>query len=101
MRSPFGETVLRNSAAVFSSFANKSVASVNASTTVGTPIPITGIPIVFLSRHKRLLPTPAPGEIPLSLICIVQPRRERLLDASLSQNSRRNNRNRTQSVKSG
>ena len=39
--------------------------------TVGTPMAITGIPRVFLLISKRLLPTPEPGWIPVSVIWIV------------------------------
>ena len=61
-----------------------SIASVCASTTVGTPIAITGTPTVSLVILVRWLPTPAPGEIPVSLICSVQPSLSVLREASAS-----------------
>ena len=50
-----------------------SLTMVNASITVGTPILITGIPIVLLLISGLLLSTPDPGEIPVSEICMVVP----------------------------
>ena len=43
-----------------------SAAMVAASTTIGTPIAITGIPKVFWLISFRAFPTPAPGTIPVS-----------------------------------
>ena len=42
-----------------------------ASTTVGTPIAITGIPKVWSDNSFLLLPTPEPGLIPVSVNWIV------------------------------
>ena len=44
---------------------------VAASTTVGTPIAITGISNVSLDISSLLFPTPLPGDIPASVIWIV------------------------------
>ena len=44
-----------------------------ASRQVGTPTAITGIPTVFWLISFRSLPTPEPGEIPLSESCMVVP----------------------------
>ena len=41
---------------------------VAASTTVGTPIAITGISNVSLDISSLLFPTPLPGDIPASVI---------------------------------
>ena len=41
-----------------------------ASITVGIPTAIMGMPIVFLLNSLRELLTPAPGQMPLSHICI-------------------------------
>ena len=43
---------------------------VAASKTVGTPIPITGTPKVSFESSSCLFPTPPPGTIPVSEICI-------------------------------
>lgn len=53
---------------------NKSILSaaiVAASTTIGTPIAITGIPSVFWLISFLAFPTPAPGTIPVSESCTV------------------------------
>ena len=57
---------------------------VAASTNVGTPIAITGTPIVFWLISFLLFPTPAPGVIPVSLICIVLNSLEISLEISAS-----------------
>lgn len=49
---------------------NVSITIVAASKTVGIPTPITGIPRVLLESSSCLLPTPPPGTIPVSDICI-------------------------------
>ena len=54
------------------------------STTIGTPIAITGIPNVFLLNSFLVFPTPAPGTIPVSAIWIVLLILSILLDAKLS-----------------
>ena len=55
-----------------------------ASTTVGTPIAITGTPSVSLLISWRDACTPEPGTMPVEEICIVLPSRARLLEASAS-----------------
>ena len=45
------------------------------SITVGTPMAITGTPILFSESSLRAFATPLPGDIPESEICIVVPRR--------------------------
>ena len=55
-----------------------------ASTTVGTPMEITGIPIFSRVSAMRELFTPEPGCIPLSDSCIMQARCESFLEASAS-----------------
>ena len=57
---------------------------VAASTTVGTPMAITGTPSVSLFSGERLLPMPAPGFIPVSESCIVEFMRLMLLAARAS-----------------
>ena len=57
---------------------------VAASTTVGTPIATTGIPSVFLVSSFLRFPTPAPGSIPVSVICTVVQSLCTLLDANAS-----------------
>ena len=42
-----------------------------ANTTSGTPMAITGTPSVSRSSPVRLLPTPAPGLMPVSVSCTV------------------------------
>ena len=54
------------------------------STTIGTPTAITGTPNVFLLSSFLVLPTPAPGTIPVSEICIVLLILSMLFDAKLS-----------------
>ena len=56
---------------MFQNKINRITCNRNASTTVGTPIAITGIPNVSLLSSLRLFPTPDPGWIPVSEICIV------------------------------
>ena len=66
---------------------NKSSASFTTtavSTTVGIPSAITGIPSVFSVNSFRVFPTPAPGTIPVSDICIVLLILSILLDAKAS-----------------
>ena len=65
---------LLTSSSIFRGVTNKplaSSASVNAaaSITVGTPIAQTGTPRVSALSAARLLPTPEPGEMPVSQIC--------------------------------
>ena len=55
-----------------------------ASTTVGTPMPITGAPREARSRGSRRLPTPEPGAMPPSQSCTVRPSRARLRVARAS-----------------
>ena len=55
-------------------FWENSAVKVAPSMTVGTPIEMTGIPIVFSLISFRLFWTPEPGEMPLSEIWMVFPR---------------------------
>lgn len=61
-----------------------SEAIVAASTTIGTPIAITGIPNVFSLISFLALFTPAPGTIPVSAICTVLLILSMLFDDKLS-----------------
>ena len=63
---------------------DNSCAMVLISTTVGTPIAITGIPNVCWFTSFRLFCTPAPGAMPVLLICTVVPNLSILLEARAS-----------------
>ena len=63
---------------------NPSSIIVPKSTTIGTPIAITGMPKVFSLNSFLAFPTPAPGIIPVSAICIVLLILSILFEAKLS-----------------
>ena len=63
---------------------NKSWPIFLTSTTVGTPIAITGTPIVLLDISFLLFLTPLPGEIPPVDSWILPPTLDKLLDANAS-----------------
>ena len=59
---------------------------VPTSTTVGTPIAVTGKPSVLALISLRALPTPEPGVMPVSVTCMVRQSRssERAASASMT-----------------
>ena len=61
-----------------------SLVKVAASTTVGTPIAITGTPKFGSSSAFRTFPIPEPGTIPVVEICIVELILSTLLEANAS-----------------
>ena len=59
----------------------KSGQRLRESITVGTPIAITGTPMVSIPIAIFGFPIPLPGDIPVSHICIVRPSRSGEFDA--------------------
>ncbi len=56
---------------IFNRRSMESDKSAGTAMTVGTPTAITSVPMVLLLISLLLLPTPAPGFIPVSVICMV------------------------------